>query len=140
MCEVSKKKIKDIEKNPNLISKEEYIRQVKTHLAKSGKEIKSNKLTEVKDKAEKLLDELLPIISEKEAWFLQQSIKSKAIPTPKLLIKDHKDPDELNNYPTRLVVPANNFTSAFPKLGYMGIKKIFDDNPNFHQLLFDKLV
>ena len=27
-----------------------------------------------------------------------------------------------------LVVPANNFTSAFPKLGYMGIKKIFDDN------------
>ena len=111
-----------------MISKEEYIKQVKAHLAKSGKEIKPNKLTEVKGKAEKLLDELLPIISEKEAWFLQQSIKSKAIPTPKLLIKDHKDPDELNNYPTRLVVPANNFTSAFPKLGYMGIKKIFDDN------------
>jgi hypothetical protein len=31
-------------------------------------------------------------------------------------------------FPTRLIVPANNFTSAFPKVGYMGIKKIFDDN------------
>jgi hypothetical protein len=45
-----------------------------------------------------------------------------------LLIKDHPDPDETNMFPTRLVVPANNFTSAFPKVGYMGIKKIFDDN------------
>jgi hypothetical protein len=82
----------------------------------------------VKDKAEELINKLLPIISEKEAWFPQQSIRSKAIPTPKLLMKGHKDPDELMNYPTRLVVPANNFTSAFPKLGYMGIKKISDDN------------
>jgi hypothetical protein len=44
------------------------------------------------------------------------------------LIKDRTESDELNNYPTRLVVPANNFTSGFPKLGYGGIKKIFDDN------------
>ena len=64
-----------------MISTKECIKQVKKHLAKSGKEISSSKLTEVKEKAEKLLDKLLPIISEKEAWFLQQSIKSKAIPT-----------------------------------------------------------
>ena len=27
-----------------------------------------------------------------------------------------------------IVVPANNFTSAFPRMGYLGIKKILDDN------------
>jgi hypothetical protein len=37
------------------------------------------------------------------------------------LIKDHKKADSKGNFPTRLVVPANNFTSAFPKLGYLGI-------------------
>ncbi len=55
-------------------------------------------------------------------------MKSRAIPSPKLLIKDHKKADKQGNYPTRLVVPANNFTSAFPRMGYLGIKKILDDN------------
>ena len=32
------------------------------------------------------------------------------------------------NYPTRLIVPATNFTAAFPKVGYKGIKSIFDEN------------
>jgi hypothetical protein len=44
------------------------------------------------------------------------------------LIKDHKKADEHGNFPTRLVVPASNFTSSFPKAGYLGIKKIFDEN------------
>ncbi len=30
--------------------------------------------------------------------------------------------------PTRLIVPANNFIAAFSKLGYLGLKKIFEDN------------
>jgi hypothetical protein len=42
-------------------------------------------------------------------------------------MKDHKKKDKWGQYPTRLVIPATNFTSAFPKLGYLGIKKIFDD-------------
>jgi hypothetical protein len=28
----------------------------------------------------------------------------------------------------RLVIPASNFTSAFPKMGYLAIKRIFDEN------------
>ena len=28
----------------------------------------------------------------------------------------------------RLVVPAMNFTDGFPKLGYKGIKRIFDNS------------
>ena len=31
-------------------------------------------------------------------------------------------------------MPANNFTAAIPKLGYMGIKKIFDD----HKIQYNK--
>jgi hypothetical protein len=80
------------------------------------------------EKALELLEEKRDILSDKEAEFLYQSINSKAIPSPKLLIKDHKKADENGDFQTRLVVPANNFTSAFPKLGYLGIKKILDDN------------
>ena len=43
------------------------------------------------------------------------------------MIKDHKKADSNGLlYPTRLVVPATNFTAGFPKLGYLGIKRIFD--------------
>jgi hypothetical protein len=31
-------------------------------------------------------------------------------------------------YVTRLIVPATNFKAAFPKVGYLGIKNIFDQN------------
>ena len=31
-------------------------------------------------------------------------------------------------FPTILIVPATNFTTGFPKLGYKGIKRIFDSN------------
>ena len=42
-------------------------------------------------------------------------------------LKDHK-PLIDGEYETRLVIPATNFTSAFPKAGYLGIKAIFDKN------------
>ena len=51
---------------------------------------------------------------------------SKAVPQPKILIKDHKECRIDGSFPTRLVVPATNFTAGFPKLGYLGIKKILD--------------
>ena len=47
---------------------------------------------------------------------------------PKLLIKDHKEMKADRTYPTRLVVPATNFTAGFSNAGYRGIKKILDDN------------
>jgi GIY-YIG catalytic domain len=106
----------------------DYVSWVKQHLDKYGKEIPRSKLIEVTDKAMELLEEKRDFLSMKETLFLKQSIDSKAIPSPKLLIKDHKKVDNKGNFPTRLVVPANNFTSAFPKLGYLGIKKILDAN------------
>jgi hypothetical protein len=48
-------------------------------------------------------------------------------PSPTLLVKDHEKKNKWGRVPTRLVIPAMNFTSAFPKLGYLRIKKVFDD-------------
>jgi hypothetical protein len=110
------------------VKTKDYITWVQQHLNQYGKVIDRSKLIEVTEKAMELLEEKREMLSEKETNFLLQSINSKAIPAPKLLIKDHKKADENGNFPTRLVVPANNFTSAFPKLGYLGIKRIFDSN------------
>ena len=49
-------------------------------------------------------------------------------PHAKVLIKDHKTPDEQGRFPTCLAAPATNFTAGFPKLGHLGIKQIFDSN------------
>jgi hypothetical protein len=57
----------------------------------------------------------------------QSLLKSKSIPSPKLLIKDHQPLDAWGVYPTHLVIPATDFTSAYPKMGYLGIKRIFDE-------------
>jgi threonine synthase len=97
------------------------------HLLKNGKEIPREKLTQVFAEANDLLESLEHLMSEDEYTFVKESINSKAIPAPKLLIKDYKEINDDGNYPTRLVVPATNFTSAFPKLGYIGIKKIMDE-------------
>eukprot|EP00957_Ditylum_brightwellii_P057822 4385019-Ditylum_brightwellii.AAC.1 len=43
-------------------------------------------------------------------------------------MKDHKEPDKEGSFPTRLVIPATNFTATFSKLGYLGIKHILDNN------------
>jgi hypothetical protein len=55
--------------------------------------------------------------------FVEEMLDSRAVPTPKLLIKDHKPMNEKGEYMTRLIVPATNFTVVFPKVGYLGIKK-----------------
>jgi hypothetical protein len=68
-------------------------------------------------------------LGEKEDKFFKQSLLSKQIPTPSLLIKDHKKPcSTTGELPTRLIVPAQNFTAAFPKMGYLAIRRILDSN------------
>jgi hypothetical protein len=104
---------------------EKYKTEFLKHLSKSAVAIKRAKLTEIIDNCSDMLNDLEELISEKELAFLDEKINSKVIPQPKILIKDHKKPDYDGNFPTRLVVPATNFTAGFPKLGYMGSKKHF---------------
>ncbi|MFZ9075453.1 MAG: hypothetical protein ACO2Z3_06590, partial [Flavobacteriaceae bacterium] len=40
--------------------------------------------------------------------------------------KDHKKKNDDGDYPLRFIIPAINFTAAFPNLGYRGIKAILD--------------
>ena len=65
-------------------------------------------------------------LSVKEEEFVRQSLATRAIPSPKLLIKDHKAINENGEFPTRLVIPATNFTATFSKIGYLGIKRCMD--------------
>ena len=52
-----------------LLTTEEHIKQVEKHPTKSGLVIDADKLTEVKDKAEKLLGDLSTVLSEKKLHF-----------------------------------------------------------------------
>jgi hypothetical protein len=83
---------------------EKYKEEVNKHLSERAVPIERAKLTEIHDRCADMLEGLEGLISEKEAAFLDEKIKSKAIPQPKILIKDHKKPDEAGNFPTRLVV------------------------------------
>ena len=62
-------------------------------------------------------------LSVKEEEFVRQLIAKKVIPSPKLLIKYHKTINENGEFPTRLVIPATNFTLTFSKIGYLGINR-----------------
>ena len=48
--------------------------------------------------AKEFLEELQPYLSENEYGAIRESIESKAVPTPKLLIKDHKKPDDNGDF------------------------------------------
>ena len=50
------------------------------------------------------------------------------------MIKDHIKPNTNGEFPTRLVIPATNFTATFAKVGYLGMKSILDN----HQMDYKK--
>eukprot|EP00957_Ditylum_brightwellii_P039322 2975016-Ditylum_brightwellii.AAC.1 len=70
---------------------------------------------------------LKELLNDDELGYLMENLNDRAIPEPQLLIKDHKKKKN-GQYPMRLVIPVTNFTVIFSKIGYLGIKKIFDDN------------
>jgi len=100
-----------------VVEKEKYIEWVNTHLQYAAKEVSADKLALIAKEGEALLKEI-NVLSPEENEFIKASIKMKAVPTPKLLIKDHKKANNKGEFPMQLVVPATNFTSAFPKVGY----------------------
>ena len=67
-------------------------------------------------------------MSKNEVGHINESLKTKAIPTPKLLIKDHKKLTSMGEFPTRLVIPATNISATFAKVGYLRLKNILEKN------------
>ena len=80
------------------------------------------------DEAKEMLNADKDLFSPNEFNYIKSTINNCDVPSVKLLIKDHKDPDEKGNYPSRLVVPAKNFTAGFQHVGQRGIKAILDRN------------
>eukprot|EP00957_Ditylum_brightwellii_P092278 7025784-Ditylum_brightwellii.AAC.1 len=70
---------------------------------------------------------LKELLNDAELGYLMENLNGRAIPEPHLPMKDHKKKKN-GQYPMRLVIPATNFAATFSKIGYLGIKKIFNDN------------
>ena len=70
-----------------------------------------------------LLETVKIELSVKEEEFVSQLLVTRAIPSPKLLIKDHKKITDKGGFPTILVIPMTNFTATFSNIGYLGIKR-----------------
>jgi hypothetical protein len=105
-----------------------YIFEVRQHLTEKAIELERCKLTEIMEQGRNLLSQVEELLSKGDIAFLTEKLRSKGVPIPKILVKDHKKTDSDGNYPTGFVCPAANFTAGFPKLGYKGIEKIFMDN------------
>ena len=74
----------------------------------------------------KILDQVKIELSVQEEYFVRQSLATRAILSPKLLIKDHNTSNKKWGFPTRLVIPVKNFTTTFSKIGYLWIKRMLD--------------
>ena len=109
-----------------IMSTRQYAKEIKIHLSKSAVKIPKSKLSEIVDNCYAFLTELDPYLSTNERTCLKEKIESKAVPNPKILVKNHKKQNADGTFPTRLVVPATNFTAGFPKIGYLGIKHLLD--------------
>ena len=74
-----------------------------------------------------LFQDYRPFMEKGEQDYVKSWIKSRDVPTPRLLGKDHKDRKEDGFWPVRLVIPATNYTQCFAKMGYKIIQKTFDE-------------
>ena len=97
-------------------------------MLKNGEDINKERIVGIYNHAHNHLKNIQEIISKNEYYAVRENIERKALPVPKLQIKDHKKKNSKGEYSTRLPLPADNFTAIFPKLGYLGIKRIFDRN------------
>ena len=102
-----------------------YVGWVETHLAKDAREVERSELLAVFNQATALARSHKGALTHGEYSHLLLTIALRALPTPWLLIKNHK-PRRNGAYPTRLVVPSSNFTAGFSNLGYRGIKFVLD--------------
>ena len=93
-----------------------YMTMVNEQLRCSSKEIERDKVREIFEKARELLDEVGFQLSKFEVGPINESLKTKSILTPKLLIKDHKKLNTNGKFPTRLVIPATNSTATSAKV------------------------
>ena len=109
-----------------VIKIEDYKLWVSDHLHKAANLALRPKVMAIYENVNLLPEKVKLDLSVKEEKFVRQYLATRAIPSPKLLIKDHKTISEKREFPTRLVIPATNFTATFSNIGYLGIKRCLD--------------
>ena len=109
-----------------MINIEDYKRWVSDHLQKAAALALRPKVMALFENANLLLEKVKMELSVKEEEFLRKLLATRAIPSPKLLIKDHKTVNEKGEFPTRLLIPTTTFTATFSEIGYLGIKRCLD--------------
>ena len=108
--------------------KEKYTTIVEEHLRKSAGYIYRGKITEIFEDAKLLVYEIGFIMSKNGAGHTNESSKTKAIPTTKLLIKCHKKLTNIGDLTTRLVIPATKLSDNSAKVGYLYLRNILEKN------------
>eukprot|EP00957_Ditylum_brightwellii_P149552 11388378-Ditylum_brightwellii.AAC.1 len=84
-----------------LVNLANYNRWVDNHLKEVAIKIKRADIVHLHQEAMTYAESLQAILNAGEYSYLMEGLKSKAIPEPQLLIKDHKE--KMNNeFPTRL--------------------------------------
>ena len=109
-----------------MIHIEDYKRWVYEHFLKAEDLDIRPEVVALFEDANKLLDKVKMELSVQEENYVRQLIATKSIPSPKLLIKYHNTINEKGEFPTRLVIPRQNFTTTFSNIGYLGIKRLLD--------------
>ena len=85
-----------------MIKIEDYKRWVSHHLQKAADLGLRPKVMALYENTLLLLEKVNLYLSIKEEEFVRKSLVTRAIPSPKLLIKDHKTINEKGGFPTRL--------------------------------------
>ena len=105
-----------------------YCNWVETILNSDARIITKEQIGFIYGKCEARLNELKSHLISNEFNCIRETMETKSIPTPTLLIKDHKPPEKDGHFSRRIIIPATNFTAGFPKVGYQDICKVFSTN------------
>ena len=89
-----------------VIQIEDYKLWVSDHLSKAADLALRAKVVALFEDANCLLDKVKMELSVQEEKFVRQSLATKAIPAPKLLIKDHKTINKKGEFTIMLVIPG----------------------------------
>ena len=113
----------------------DYMKWVSDYLLKAAKLSLYLKVIVLYEEANGLLNKVNMDLSVQEEKIVIQLLATRATPSPKILIKDHKTINEKGKFPTKLVTPATNFTATLSKLGYLGIEKMLvKSNVNYSRV------
>ena len=105
-----------------VIKIKDYKFWVSEHLLKADDLSLCPKFIALLEDANKLLEKVKMEFSVQEENIVRQSLATRAIRSPKLLIKYHKKINYKEEFLTRLVIPATNFTATLSNIDDLGIK------------------